>query len=125
MSLENVEQENVRVVLEGFARFNANEGSLEWRLQALPEAMETFGQPDWDETQTVRRLRWRIATASSGKPSAVVKRTLNVPSRDSCVSAAVSSRRGASACSRVRSDRGSAVTSSQPAASPRVAASYA
>ena len=27
------------------------------------------GQPDWDETHTVERSRWRIATVSTGKPS--------------------------------------------------------
>jgi hypothetical protein len=31
MSQENVEQENVRIVREGFAAFNADEGGLEWR----------------------------------------------------------------------------------------------
>ena len=34
------------VVLEGFARFNADEGGLEWRLRTLPEAMATYLQPD-------------------------------------------------------------------------------
>ena len=48
MSQENVEQENVRIVLEGFARFNADEGGLEWRLRTLPEALATFSQPDWE-----------------------------------------------------------------------------
>jgi ketosteroid isomerase-like protein len=48
MSQENVEQENVRAVLEGFAAFNADEGGLEWRLLTLPETMATFGQPDWE-----------------------------------------------------------------------------
>jgi ketosteroid isomerase-like protein len=46
MSQENVEQENVGVVLEGFARFNADEGGLEWRLRTLPETMATYIQPD-------------------------------------------------------------------------------
>jgi hypothetical protein len=48
MSQENVEQENVRVVLEGFARFNADEGGLAWRLRTLPETLATFSQPDWE-----------------------------------------------------------------------------
>ena len=46
MSQEKVEQENVTAVLEGFARFNADEGGLEWRLRTLPEAMATYLQPD-------------------------------------------------------------------------------
>src|SRR5437763_1538384 len=46
MSQEKVEQENVTVVLEGFARFNADEGGLEWRLRTLPETMATYLQPD-------------------------------------------------------------------------------
>ena len=46
MSRENVERDNVRVVLEGFARFNADEGGLEWRLRTLPEAMAMYTQPD-------------------------------------------------------------------------------
>jgi ketosteroid isomerase-like protein len=47
MSQENVEQENVRIVREGFAAFNADEGGLEWRLRTLPESLATFCQPDW------------------------------------------------------------------------------
>jgi hypothetical protein len=48
MSQENVEQENVRIVREGFAAFNADEGGLEWRLRTLPESLATFCQPDWE-----------------------------------------------------------------------------
>jgi ketosteroid isomerase-like protein len=48
MSQENVEQENVRTVMEGFARFNADEGGLEWRLRTLPESLARFCQPDWE-----------------------------------------------------------------------------
>jgi ketosteroid isomerase-like protein len=43
-----VEQENVRVVREGFAAFNDDEGGLKRRLQTLPEMLATFGQPDWE-----------------------------------------------------------------------------
>jgi ketosteroid isomerase-like protein len=46
MSQQNVEEGNVRTVLEGFARFNADEGGLEWRLRTLPETMATYVQPD-------------------------------------------------------------------------------
>ncbi len=46
MTEESVEQENVRVVLEGLTRFNADEGDLGLRLRRLPEAMATFWQPD-------------------------------------------------------------------------------
>jgi ketosteroid isomerase-like protein len=46
MSDENVEKENVRVVLEGLARFNADEGGLEQRLQTLPEVMAMYWWPD-------------------------------------------------------------------------------
>src|SRR5438552_18707502 len=46
MPEQNLEQENVRVVLEGLARFNADEGDLEWRLRTLPEAMAKYWQPD-------------------------------------------------------------------------------
>src|SRR3954453_19727148 len=48
MSQENLEQENVSVVLEGFARFNADEGRREWRLSTLPETLAAFSQPDWE-----------------------------------------------------------------------------
>ena len=46
MSQENIEQEDVRVVLEGFARFNADEGGLGWRLRTLPQTMATYVQAD-------------------------------------------------------------------------------
>ena len=48
MSEENIEQENVRAVLEGFAAFNDDQGGLEARLQRLPEVMARFGQPEWE-----------------------------------------------------------------------------
>jgi ketosteroid isomerase-like protein len=48
MSQENLERENLRVVLAGFARFNADEGGLEWRLRRLPESLAMFCQPDWE-----------------------------------------------------------------------------
>ena len=48
MSRENVEQENVRVVLDGFAAFNDDAGGPEARLQRLPEVMARFGQPEWE-----------------------------------------------------------------------------
>ena len=43
MSQENVEEENLRVVLEGFARFNADQGDLEWRLRTLPDQHHAGG----------------------------------------------------------------------------------
>ena len=43
---QNVERENLRVVREGFARFNADEGGLEWRLRTLSEMMAIYVQPD-------------------------------------------------------------------------------
>ena len=48
MSQGNIEQDNVRVVLEGFAAFNADQGSLESRLRRLPEILARFGQPEWE-----------------------------------------------------------------------------
>ena len=46
MSEEHIEQENVRVVLEGFAVYNADADDLELRLRTLPELMATYWQPD-------------------------------------------------------------------------------
>jgi ketosteroid isomerase-like protein len=46
MSEGNIERENVRIVLEGFARYNVDEGGLERRLRMLPELMATYWQPD-------------------------------------------------------------------------------
>ena len=85
--------------------------------------MQASGQPDCDDTQTVRRFRCRIATASTGNPSRVLKRTFRVPSRECCTSSLRSWRSGSSAASRRRSEAGSAVSSSQSPASPRIAAS--
>jgi ketosteroid isomerase-like protein len=46
MSEEHVEQENLRVVLEGLARYNADEGDLERRLRTLPDLIASYWQPD-------------------------------------------------------------------------------
>jgi ketosteroid isomerase-like protein len=43
---ETAEQQNVRIVREGFAAFNADEGGLESRLKMLPEKMAKWLQPD-------------------------------------------------------------------------------
>src|SRR5438874_6000834 len=39
MSQENVEQRTLNLVLDGYARFNAGEEDLEWRLATLPDAV--------------------------------------------------------------------------------------
>jgi ketosteroid isomerase-like protein len=39
MSEENVGQRNVNLVLDGYDRFNAGGGDLEWRLATLPDAV--------------------------------------------------------------------------------------
>jgi ketosteroid isomerase-like protein len=46
MSEETAEQQNVRIVREGFAEFNADEGGLESRLRMLPEKMAKWLNPD-------------------------------------------------------------------------------
>jgi ketosteroid isomerase-like protein len=46
MSQENVEQRNVNVVLDGYARFNAGAGDLEWRLATLPDAVASVWNVD-------------------------------------------------------------------------------
>ncbi len=38
-------------------------------IAPVAQNVHASGQPDCDERQTVRRSRWRIATASTGKPS--------------------------------------------------------
>ena len=49
-------------------------------MSPVAQNVQASGQPDWDDTQTVRRLRWRMATASTGNPSRAENRTLIVPS---------------------------------------------
>jgi len=67
MSQENVEQENVRVVLEGFARFNAVEEDLEWRLRTLPEVMAMYWQPDGEyHTDRKRTSTWSGVSTTLG-----------------------------------------------------------
>ena len=80
----------------------------------LPVAQKVHasGQPDCDETQTVRRLRWLIATASTGKPSRLVKRSLMVPSADRCDSTVSSWRSGSASARRRRRAAGSGVSCS-------------
>ena len=46
MSEESAEQENARIVREGFAAFNADEGGLESRLRMLPEKMAKWWHQD-------------------------------------------------------------------------------
>ena len=63
MSQENVEQKNVRVVLEGFAGFNADEGGIEWRLRTS-QVSPAFYDPEM-EWQTSRETPIRQSIAGS------------------------------------------------------------
>jgi hypothetical protein len=77
----------------------------------VAQKVHASGQPDCDDTHTVRRFLCRIATASTGNPSRVSKRILTVPSRERWTSRSASSRSGSASSSRARSDAGSAVIS--------------
>jgi ketosteroid isomerase-like protein len=48
MSGENVEQDNARIVREGFAAFNADEGGREWRPRTLAERLSPLAQLEWE-----------------------------------------------------------------------------
>ena len=71
------------------------------------------GQPDCDDTQIERRpppppgvSRYRISTASSGRPSAVSNRALMVPSLECASSRRLSVENGSSCVSDSRSSPG-------------------
>ena len=91
-------------------------------MSPVAQNVQASGQPDCDDRHTVRRLRWRIATASTGKPSRAENRTLIVPSCDRCTSSTERSSSGTDPASSARSPSGSEVISSYDWASPCVTA---
>jgi hypothetical protein len=83
------------------------------RIRPVAQKVQVSGHPDWLERQSERRpSRYRISTASTGRPSRDSNSTFSVPSRASASRRGRSEENGTSRASSRRSPRGRFVISS-------------
>ena len=83
------------------------------RIVPVAQKVHVRGHPDWLDTHSDRRpSRYRIRTASTGRPSWVWKSAFSVPSEASASSTSRSDENGTSPASRSRSSTGMFVISS-------------